>query len=181
MKPEDLRFKIILTIRQWWDLPEIGRDPIEFEGQTCVEQKLYAEVTVRQFAELLVEYCMDQSVSTQGILEGGRLWPAVCFYDPDENVQCYVSPYTESELAQASELCDEPQTVPVLDNDWSVKQAEMACLPLWGDRWPGIQGAMLSLIDEPIYYGDEDKVEERILNAFGIGSDHGQREIQPTD
>lgn len=163
---DDLRFKIVLTIREWWDPPQIGSSLIDFEGEPSVEQKLYAEIKTRQLAELMAHYSMDDCVSTQGILFESHLWPAVCFHDGDEHISLYVSPYTKQELEYATKQAEEPKPTPVLGNNMEMEQVNMSFLPIWGDKLESILNSMLTWTDEIISPWGSDKVEDRILATF---------------
>jgi hypothetical protein len=169
LKKADLKFRITLTLSEYWDVPEIA--DIKLEGEEQVEQKWYAkDLSIEQFVAVLVQYNFVDSISTQGQqIEDGFIVPAVCMYADYEEIYCYVTVYTDETIKQAEKLKTTPRPTPVvtdIDDDGALRGevVELGSLPFWGDEWGKVEDAIMSVI--PIEYKTADVLLEELFTAI---------------
>ena len=162
---KNLKFRVVYTICEYWDFPQINGEDFDWEGEERVEQKMYGVLTARQFLWLVLDRELEKTICTQGIqIESGHLIPAVDFYDADEEKNCYVSIYTDEMMKIALSKSEEPAPTPVLQNDFSVKN-EMLSFAEVDELWEKMVDALpeivesLRKVDPGSYYVDDDVLD----------------------
>lgn len=165
MKKEDLKFRVAITKREWWDFPEIAG--IEWGGETQVEQILYATMSIEQFATLCATYQFDHSISTMGIqIEGDYIIPAVDLMDADEEICCYTTVFTDELFELAKKDAISPQKTPVLENDFVLHERKIGWIPLWGEAWDKVEEAIESILPVDCCPDETEELVEKLFEAI---------------
>lgn len=161
---ENIRFRVVYTISDYWDFPEINGEEFEWNGNTQVEQTMSGVLNARQFLWLIFDRELSESINTQGMqTESGFIIPAVAFYDPDENTQCYVSVYTDEMMELAVAQSQKPAPAPVLQKDFSVK-SEILSFVEASKNWQKLVDALPEVVnsleqEENTYFINNDKLD----------------------
>lgn len=150
----DLVWMVCLTRHEYWDHPTIGIPQIAFEGDIQAETRSHAgNISTAQVLAIVEEYDFESVAMCGGLgWKHGLILPALLLEGencgPSED--CCISPCIPSRLAEAVKIAN-PQPVPVVQNDFSVRTEEIEFPELWSDdEWKAIMAAVAELVADGI-------------------------------